>query len=124
MIVHIYYYTPLPLNLASNKQASKQQASNTSPFRVGHCSLPPLRALLYSSHLIPSVVALRNPSFEPKTPCWCPGVGVPRWEVPSQNHAFCARKTAIFGPKRPRNSVKMTKQGKRLLHSTCAMIAP
>ena len=24
---HIYYYTPLPLNLA-NKQASKQQASN------------------------------------------------------------------------------------------------
>ena len=53
--LYIYYYTPLPLNLANKQQASnKQQAtSNTSPFRFGHYSVPPLRALLYSSHLIP-----------------------------------------------------------------------
>ena len=44
----IYYYTPLPLNLA-NKQASKQ-ATSTSPFRFGHWSTSSLRALLYSGH--------------------------------------------------------------------------
>ena len=51
---HTYfcYYTPLPLNLANNKQqaTSNKQASNTSPFRFGHCSVPTLRALHYSSH--------------------------------------------------------------------------
>ena len=45
----IYYYTPLPLSLANNKQAT----SNTSPFCFGDYFVPPLRALLYSSHLIP-----------------------------------------------------------------------
>ena len=54
MSQNIYYYTPLPLNLA-NKQASKQQASNkqattTSPFRFSHCFAASLRALLYSTH--------------------------------------------------------------------------
>ena len=52
--VLVYYYTPLPLNLA-NKQASKQatskQASNPSPFRFGYCFASSLRALLYSKHL-------------------------------------------------------------------------
>ena len=38
--VYIYYHTPLPLNLASNKP---QQAS-TSPFRFGHCTFPTPRA--------------------------------------------------------------------------------
>ena len=41
---HIYYYTPLPLNLAN------KQATSTSPFRFGHYSASSLRALLYSSH--------------------------------------------------------------------------
>ena len=53
-VLPIYYYTPLPLNLANKQQASKQQASkqqaSTSPFRFGHCSAASLRALLYSSH--------------------------------------------------------------------------
>ena len=46
--IYIYYYTPLPLNLA-NKQATSKQAS-TSPFSFGHCSASSLRALLYPSH--------------------------------------------------------------------------
>ena len=47
---YIYYYTPLPLNLANNKQ---QQAttSNTSPCRFGHCSVPTLRIICPCGHL-------------------------------------------------------------------------
>ena len=47
------YYTPLPLNLAGGntgqaiKQAGKQQATSTSPFRFGHYLSLLLRALLY-----------------------------------------------------------------------------
>ena len=38
--------------LFSNMQAtSRQQASNTFAFRFRHDLVPPLRALLYSSHL-------------------------------------------------------------------------
>ena len=46
----IYYYTPLPLNLAYQQASNKQATSNASPFRFGHYSVPTLWALLYSSH--------------------------------------------------------------------------
>ena len=53
-IIAIYYYTPLPLNLANkqvtSKQATTSKQASTSPFRFGHCSASSLRALLYSSH--------------------------------------------------------------------------
>ena len=41
--IHIYYYTPLPLNLANKPATSKQQASNNK-----HLSFPfwPLRGLI------------------------------------------------------------------------------
>ena len=37
----IYYYTPLPLNLANNNNNNN---NNTSPFRFGHCTFPSPRA--------------------------------------------------------------------------------
>ena len=49
----IYYYTPLPLNLANNKQqqATSNNNNNTSPCRFGHCSVPTLRIICPCSHL-------------------------------------------------------------------------
>ena len=38
------------------------------------------------------MVALPNPSFEPKTHRWRPGAGTPSREVPTQNRALCAPK--------------------------------
>ena len=50
---YIYYYTPLPLNLANNKQqqATSNNNNNTSPCRFGHCSVPTLRIICPCSHL-------------------------------------------------------------------------
>ena len=121
--VYIHYYTPLPLNLA-NKQASKQ-ATSTSPFCFGLCSISSLRALLYSSQRIAEVVALPNPSFEPKTHRWRPGAWAPSREVPSQKCAFCAPKQLFFLPKTaPKTHSKRPSEGKQLPHSTCALVAP
>ena len=39
---YIYYYTPLPLNLANKQQATSN--NNTSPCRFGHCTFPTPRA--------------------------------------------------------------------------------
>ena len=65
--IHIYYYTPLPLNLANKQQQAsnnkQQQATSTSPHRFRHCSASSLRALHYSSHLGAQVVALQKSQF-------------------------------------------------------------
>ena len=75
--INIYYYTPIPLNLANkqatSKQASTQQATSISPFDSCRCSASSLRALLYSSHPRAQVVPLPNPSSEPTTHLWNPG---------------------------------------------------
>ena len=47
----IYYYTPLPLNLANNKQQQATTSNNTSPCRFGHCSVPTLWIFCPCSHL-------------------------------------------------------------------------
>ena len=107
---------PFPLYLA-NKQASKQaskQATSTSPFRFGHCSASSLRALLYSSHPRASLVALPNPSFEPKTHRWRPRAGAPSREVPSQNCAFCAPKQPFLAQNGPQNPLKTAKRKQRV----------
>ena len=52
------------------------------------------------------MVPLPSPSLQPKTHRWRPGPGAPSQEVPSQICAFCAPKTAVFGPKRPRTPLK------------------
>ena len=80
---------PPPLNLANNKQASKQQASNhlSLPFWL---LLPTLWALLYSTHPRPQAVSLPNPSFGQKLIGGAPG----RWRQIGR----CPPKTAHFVP--------------------------
>ena len=50
----IYYYSPVPLNLANKQQqatSNKQQATtSTSPCRFGRCSVPTLRIFCACSH--------------------------------------------------------------------------
>ena len=70
------------------------------------------------------MVALPNPSFEPKTHQCRPGAGATSREVASQNCAFCAPKTAFFGPKRPRNSAKTAKRGANSSYTSCAPQLP
>ena len=123
----MYYYTPLPLNLANEQATSKQQASNkqqatrTSPVRFGHYSASSLRALLYCSH--PKLVTLQNPSFEPKNDRWRHGAGAASREVPSQNGAFCAPKQPFLAPSGPGTQSKRPNQGQRFVPFTCALIA-
>ena len=47
----IYYYTPLPLNLAKKQQASSKQQASTSSFYFAHSLASSLGALLYPIHL-------------------------------------------------------------------------
>ena len=87
-----YYYTPLPLNLANNKQA----ISNTSPFRFGHYSVPLLRALLYS--------AIVEPRW------WPCQIRVPNQKLTGgalgqgRQVGRCPPKTAHFAPQNSSNS--------------------
>ena len=46
---HIYYCTPLSLNLANNKK--QQQTTSTYPCGFGHCSVPTLRIFCPCGHL-------------------------------------------------------------------------
>ena len=69
-------------------------------------------------------MALPNPSFEPKTPQWRPGAGAPSLGLPSQNCAFCAPKQPFLAQDSPETQSKRANDGKWLLHSTCASIAP
>ena len=106
----IYYYTPLPLNLATKQQASSKQASIpvlaiTSP----HCSG------LYST----------LGTLEPRScPCqiqvWSQkviGGGTGLGGALTKKSILCPE-TAFFGPKGPRNQVKTNKQREtvRTLH--------
>ena len=95
---------------SNNKQ---QQATSTSPHRFGHCSASSLRALLYSSHLGAQVVALPNPSFEPKTHRWRPGAGAPSREVPSQICAVLGEKQPFFAQNSPKTRAKRPNEGIR-----------
>ena len=96
---YIYYYTPLPLNLANKQATSKQQASNK------HFSFPfwPLLGLI-----APGSTLLYAPSRE----------------VPSQNCAFCAPRQPFLAQNCPETRSKRTNERKRFVHITCASIAP
>ena len=106
----IYYYTPLPLNLA-NKQASKQQASNKQALLLSVLAIAsPHRYGLYST------LATLQPRWWPcqiqvlsQKPTG-PGAGVASWEGPSQHYAFLCPKTDFRGLKRPQTLVKTDKQ--------------
>ena len=68
----INYYTSLPLTLASNKQASKKQPGNTSPFRFRRSNALDF-ALLYPSHSLG--VGLAESTFWGKHPQMAPWGG-------------------------------------------------
>ena len=74
------------------------------------CICPIFRALVYSSHLRPEVVvALPNPSLEPKTHRWRPGALAASREVPSQNGAFSSLKQRCL-PKTARKPIQNRRQ--------------
>ena len=67
------------------------------------------------------MVAVTNPSFEPKNHRWRPGAGAPSREVPSQISAFLGQKEPFFVQNSPSKGSKQPKEGKRLLHFTCGL---
>ena len=122
LLILIYYYTPLPLNLANNnnKQASKQ---------ARHLSV---LAVTPSQRL----GSFPNPAIlEPR---WCPcQIQVLSQKLtggaPGQRRQVgrCPPKTAHFVPQNsrllaqngPKTQSKLTNEGKWLVHSACALIA-
>ena len=116
---HIYYYTPLPLNLA-NKQASKQQQA----LLLSVLTIAPFQRFgLYSTRAIleprwwPCQIQVLSQKLTSGAPGWGRQVG----KVP--NLRILCPKTAFLGPKLPRNPLKTAKR-KRWLQSTCTLIAP
>ena len=67
------------------------------------------------------MVALPNPSFEPKTHRWRPGAVAPSRDVPSQICAVLGQKQPFFAQNSPSKGAKQPNEGKRLLHSTCGL---
>ena len=67
------------------------------------------------------MVALPNPSFEPKTHRWRPGAWAPSREVPSQTCVVLGQKQPFFAQNSPSKGSKQPNEGKRLLHSTCGL---
>ena len=62
------------------------------------------------------MVALPNPSFEPKTHRWRPGAGAQFREVPSQDCEFCAPKKHFLAQNGLETHSKRPNEGKCLLH--------
>ena len=67
------------------------------------------------------MVALANPSYEPKTHRWRPGAVAPSREVPSQICAVLGQKQPFFAQNSPSKGSKQPNEGKRMLHSTCGL---
>ena len=60
------------------------------------------------------MVALLNPSFEPKTHRWSPGAVTPSPEVPSQICAVLGQKQPFFAQNSPSKGSKQPNEGKRM----------
>ena len=101
MELRTYGYIHIPLNLANTQTTSNKQATGTSPFCSGYCSVSSLRALLYSRHPRAQVVPLLNPNFEPKTHRCCPGAGGAKLGDAPQNCAFSAPKQPFLAQNGP-----------------------
>ena len=56
---------------------------------------------------------LPNPSFKPKTHWWCPGVGAPSREVPSQICAALGQKQPFLDQNSPKTRAKRPNEGIR-----------
>ena len=107
----IYYYTPLPLNLANKQATSKQQASNK---HFSFLFWPLLRCIALGSTqlcgsqspndgLAKSKFSAKNSPLAPQGRGAKSGGAVPKLRI------FCP-KTAFFGPKRPQNPVITAKR--------------
>ena len=106
----IYYYTPLPLNLANKPQATsnnKLQALLLSVLAIA----PPHRSGLYSTLAIlePRWCPCQIQVLSQKLTGGAPGRGRQVWRCPPKPAHFVPKKS-FFGPKLPRNSVKTGKQ--------------
>ena len=66
-------------------------------------------------------MALPNPSFEPKTHRWRPGVGAASQEVSSQNYTFCAPKQPFLAKTASKPSQNGQTKG-RDEYTLCALI--
>ena len=119
----IYYYTPLPLNLA-NKQ---QQASNKQALLLSVLAIArPHRSGLYST------LAILEPSWWPcqiqvlsqKLTGGAPGRGRQVGRCPPKSAQLWAKKQPFFAQKSPQTRAKRPNQGKRWLHSTCGLTSP
>ena len=70
------------------------------------------------------MVPLPNPSFEPETHRLRPGAWAPSRELPSQFCAVLGQKQPFSPQNSPQTRMKRPNEGKRWLHSTCALTLP
>ena len=115
----IYYYTPLPFNLANKQQ---QQATTTTRLRAVSAIAPSQRFGSFAH------VAILEPRW---WPCQTPflsqkltGGGPGRWRQVGRCSPKSAQfwaKNSHFSPKTASTGSKQPNEGKRLLHSTCGL---
>ena len=67
------------------------------------------------------MVALPNPSFEPRIHRWRPGAVAPSREVPSRIRADLGQKQPFFAQKSHIKGSKHLNEGKRLVYFTCGL---
>ena len=67
------------------------------------------------------MVALPNPSFEPKNHQWRPRVVAPSRKVPSQICAVFGQKQPFFAQNNPSKGSKQPNEAKQLLHCACSL---
>ena len=122
----IYYYTPLPLNLA-NKQASKQQAtSKQQAFLLSVSAIaPPHRSGLYSTLAIlePRWCPCQIQVLSQKLTSRAPGRGRQVGRCPPTTEHFVPPKQPFLAQSGPETQSKRPNEGKQFLHLTCASTA-
>ena len=132
----IYYYTPLPLNLANKQQATsnkqqatsnKQQASNKQALPPSVLAIaPPHRSGLYSTlaTLEPRSCPCQIQVSSQKLTGGAPGRGRQVGRCPPKTAHFVPPKQPFLAQNGPETESKRPNKSKRLLHSMCALIAP
>ena len=123
----IYHYTPLPLNLASNKQQATTSYNKQQAVRL-HAVLAIAPSLCFGCFsnvaILESRMALPNPSFEPETHWWRPGAVAPSRQVPSQICAVLGQKQPFFAQNSPQNPGETPHRREQWIHPTCGLTSP
>ena len=122
--MYIYYYTPLPLNLANKQATSKQPTtSNKQALLLSVLAITrPHRSGLYSTLAIlePRWCLCQIQVLSQKLTGGAPGQGRQVGRCPPKNAHFVPQNSHFS----PETNSKRPNEGKRLLHTTCASIAP